>query len=255
MLSRYGYSIPAFAAAGLALLAALCAAFLLPESHPKAARLAAAKRSLIPALPLAVLRRPAVGTVLLLFFLGTLCFSALEGTFALFGEHRYQIGPSHVGYVFALVGTLSATMQLGFVGWLARRFGERALVLAGFLAIATGMIGAGIGPPLPLMLAAMGVVAIGNGLTAPSLAGLVSIATSREDQGETLGAYQSLGSLGRSAGPFLGGLAFDHLGVGSPFWLGGIVTALSCFLAWKLPRRRAKTVDMSPTAASQTDAS
>lgn len=238
VLSRYGYSIPAFASAGLALVAAICAAFLLPESFPKSAREAAARRSLIPALPIAMLRRPMVRPVLLLFFLGTLCFSALEGTFALFGERWYGIGPSHVGYVFALVGSLSAAMQLGLVGRLARRFGERAMVVAGFLSIATGMIAAGTGPPFPFMLAAMGVIAVGNGLTAPSLAGLVSIATSREDQGETLGAYQSMGSLGRSAGPFLGGLAFDYLGVGSPLWLGGIVTAVSCLLAAQLPKRR-----------------
>ena len=240
VLSRYGYSIPAFAASGLALLAAVCAAFLLPESHPKSARAAAAKRSMVPRLPTAALRRPAVRPVLLLFFLGTLCFSALEGTFALFGEHRYQIGPSHVGYLFALVGALSALMQLGFVGWLARRFGERALVLAGFATIAAGMILAGLGPPFPVMVAAMGAVAIGNGLATPSLAGLVSISATQEEQGETLGAYQSLGSLGRSAGPFLGGLAFDHLGIGSPFWLGGIVTAVSSLLALQLPRGRAK---------------
>jgi MFS family permease len=238
ILSRYGYSVPAFAAAGLALLAAIFAAFLLPESFPREARAAAPKRSLVPSLPFAELRRPAVRPVLLLFFLGTLCFSALEGTFALFGERWYGIGPSHVGYVFALVGSLSAAMQLGLVGRLARRFGERALVFAGFISTAVGMIAAGTGPPFPFMLAAMGVIAIGNGLTAPALAGLVSIAASREEQGETLGAYQSMGSLGRSVGPFLGGVSFDYLGVGSPLWLGGVVTALSCLIAFQLPRGR-----------------
>ncbi len=237
VLSRYGYSIPAFASAGLALLAAIGAYFYLPESHPASARANAPKRSLLPRLPIAALKRPGVRPVLLLFFLGTLCFSALEGTFALFGERWYRIGPSHVGYVFALVGSLSAVMQIGLVGRLARRFGERALVLAGFLAIAAGMIYAGTRPPFVLMLAAMGTIAIGNGLTSPALAGLVSIATKREDQGEILGDYQAMGSLGRSAGPFLGGFAFDHVGVGSPLWIGGIVMALSSVLTGGLPRK------------------
>ena len=238
VLSRYGYSVPAFAAAGLALLAALFATFLLPESLPKAARAATVGRPLTPLLPTTMLRRSELHPVFLLFFLGTLCFSALEATFALFGEHRYQIGPSHVGYLFAVVGTLSAAMQLGFVGWLARRFGERALVLAGFTIMAAGMICAGIGPPVALMVGAMGAIAIGNGLASPSLAGLVSVSTSAKDQGGALGAYQSMGSLGRSAGPFLGGFAFDYLGGGSPLWLGGIVLALSTLLALRLPRRK-----------------
>ncbi len=238
VLSRYGYSVPAFAAAGLALLAALFATFYLPESHPKAARSAMATRPLTPLLPTAMLRRPEMRPVFLLFFLGTLCFSALEATFALFGEHEYRIGPSHVGYLFAVVGTLSAAMQLGFVGWLSRRFGERALVLAGFTIMAAGMICAGITPPIALMVGAMGAIAIGNGLAAPSLAGLVSVSTSAEDQGGALGAYQSMGSLARSAGPFLGGFAFDYLGPGSPLWIGGIVVALSTLLALQLPRGR-----------------
>ncbi|MGH7681454.1 MAG: MFS transporter [Candidatus Eiseniibacteriota bacterium] len=237
VLSRYGYAVPAFASAGFALVAAIGAFFFLPESHPAAARAATPRRSLLPRIPIAALKRPGVRPVLLLFFVGTLCFSALEGTFALFGERWYRIGPGQVGIVFAVVGSLSAAMQLGLVGRLARRFGERALVLAGFLVIATGMIGAGLRPPFTLMLAAMGTVAIGNGLVSPALAGLISLATRREDQGEILGDYQAMGSLGRSGGPFLGGLAFDHIGIGSPLWIGGIVMAITSSLALSLPRK------------------
>ena len=239
ILSRYGYSIPAFAAAGLALLAALFALVLLPESLTPEKRAAAAARRLGPLSALSTLRRPALRPVFALFFVGTICFSALEGTFALFGEHMYAIGPQEVGYLFAFVGSLSALMQAGLVGWLARRFGERALVLAGFLLTGLGMVFAGTGPAFGLMLTAMGAVSVGNGLASPSLAGLASVASSAEEQGAILGTYQSLGSLARSAGPFLGGLAFDRLGAGSPLWLGGIVVALASLLAFRLPANRA----------------
>jgi MFS family permease len=238
ILSRYGYSIPAFAAAGLALLAALFALVLLPESLTPEKRAAAAARRLGLFAALSTLRRPALRPVFALFFLGTICFSALEGTFALFGEHMYRIGPQEVGYLFAFVGSLSALMQAGLVGWLARRFGERALVLAGFLLMGLGMVFAGTGPVFGLMLTAMGAVSVGNGLASPSLAGLASVSSSAEEQGAILGTYQSLGSLARSAGPFLGGLAFDQLGPGSPLWLGGIVVALASLIAFRLPPNR-----------------
>ena len=120
ILSRYGYSVPAFAAAALALISALFALVLLPESLTPDKRAAAAARRLSPRETLATIRRPALRPVFLLFFVGTLCFSALEGTFALFGEHVYRIGPRDVGYLFAFVGSLSALMQAGLVGWLAR---------------------------------------------------------------------------------------------------------------------------------------
>ena len=238
ILSRYGYSVPAFVSAGLALLAAVFAFFLLPESLPAEKRATArAARRAAPSLAQA-LRRPTVRPVLLMFLIGTLCFSMLEATFALFGEHRYGIGPSEVGYTFAFVGTLSAVMQAGLVGLLARRFGEKALVRTGFLVMAAGMLYAGSGPVFPLLVAALGAVAIGNGLVAPALAGLVSLSSSAEEQGGILGVYQSLGSLGRSGGPFLGGLAFDAISMGSPLWLAGIGVALASLLTWQLPARR-----------------
>src|SRR5437867_12875518 len=99
-----------------------------------------------------------------------------------------------------------------------------------------GMVFSGTGPAFGLMIAAMGAVSVGNGLASPSLAGLASISSSPEEQGAILGTYQSLGSLARSAGPFLGGLAFDNWGAGSPLWVGGIVVALASLLALRLPQ-------------------
>jgi MFS family permease len=238
ILSRYGYAVPSFAAAGFALLSALFAFVFLPESLPKEARAAAALRRAAAPTIVVVLRRPALRPIFALFFIGTLCFSALEGTFALFGEHRYHLGPAEVGYLLAFVGAVSALMQAGLVGWLARRFGERALVFAGFLLMATGMGFAGTGPALAFLITAMGVLTVGSGLATPSLAGLASVAAGAEEQGGVLGIYQSLGSLARAVGPFLGGLAFDNLGIGSPLWLGGIVLAIASMLALQLPRRR-----------------
>jgi len=52
-----------------------------------------------------------------------------------------------------------------------------------------------------------------------------------------LGVYQALGSLARTIGPFLGGLAFDTIGPTSPLWIGGTVLALASFMAGSLPRR------------------
>jgi DHA1 family tetracycline resistance protein-like MFS transporter len=238
ILSRWGYSMPAYVAAGLALGAAVFAYVRLPESLPAEARVRTARELKHPATALAeAIRRPKVGPVLLLFFIGTLCFSAMEATFALFGEHAYGLGPQGVGYVLAFVGMLSAAMQAGLVGMLARRFGEKALVRSGFLLMGLGFFLGGLSPPFAAFVAVMGVAAIGSGLTTPSLSGLVSIFSHADEQGGILGIYQSLGSLARSVGPFLGGIAYDRFGHGSPLWLAGIVLAVASFYAVRLPRR------------------
>ena len=225
-LSHWGYSVPAFASAGFALIAAILAFFLLPESLSSEAREAAAvNRRERPGLTVAftdAFARPTVRPVLLLYFIGTLCFAGLEATFALFGHDRYGLSAMNVGYLLAYMGVLAVVMQGGLVGRLARRFGEPRLVRTGFLLLAAGMLAAGGAPPFSWLLVALAGVALGNGLASPSLAGLVSIATAAGEQGSVLGVYQALGSLARTIGPFLGGLAFDTLGPTSPplFGLG-----------------------------------
>ncbi len=238
ILSRWGYSVPAFVAAVIALGAAVFAYFRLPESLPPEARKETVIRLHHPAGSLVeALRRPRVGPVLVLFFIGTLCFSAMEATFALFGEHGYGLGPQGVGYILAFVGVLSAAMQAGLVGALARRFGERALIWCGFLLMGLAFVAAGTTPPFALFLALMGVASIGSGLYTPSLSGLASLLSHADEQGGILGMYQSLGSLGRSVGPFVGGLVYDRLGHGSPLVLSGLLLVLASFYALRLPRR------------------
>ena len=241
-LSHWGYSVPAFASAGFALMAAVLAFFLLPESlSPESRTEAAARRRARPGLATAfsdAFAHPSVRPVLLLYFIGTLSFAGLEATFALFGHDRYGLTAMNIGYLLGYMGILAVLMQGGLVGKLARKFGEPNLVRSGFLLLGAGMLAAGGAPPFSWLLVALAAVALGNGLASPSLAGLVSIATVAAEQGSVLGVYQALGSLARTIGPFLGGLAFDTLGPTSPLWIGGIIIALASFLAGSLRRRQ-----------------
>ncbi|TMQ53513.1 MAG: MFS transporter [Candidatus Eisenbacteria bacterium] len=240
LLSRWGFAAPAYASASLALAAAVFAFLRLPESLPREARAGAAARRSRTTLREA-LARPAVGTVLGLFFVATLCFSGMETILALFCQRFYGWGPHEIGYLFAYVGVVAASMQLGIVGALARRFGERALVRAGLALMGAAFVTAGLVPPLALFLLVMGAIAVASGLMTPSLSGLISIATPADEQGGILGVYQSLGSLARAAGPFLGGLAFDVVSPGAPLWMAGIGLGLAALFAAKLPHRSAPT--------------
>jgi DHA1 family tetracycline resistance protein-like MFS transporter len=253
VLSKWGFSVPAYAAAGLATAAFVFALVKLRESLPPEERRAAALRRENAATFREALGRPVVGLVLALFFTTTLCFSGMEAILALFCERFFKWGPHQIGYLFAYVGVVAAVMQAGIVGALAKRFGERALVRAGLLLMGAAFITAGIVPPLTVhdpshvalgilatFFAVMGVIAIGSGLTTPSLSSLVSLATPPDEQGGILGVYQSLGSLGRAAGPFLGGLLFDVISPGAPLWIAGTVMVIASFVASRIaPLRRA----------------
>ncbi len=240
VLSRWGFSVPAYAAAGLAAAAFVFAWARLPESLPPEEREAAALRR-VRASYRDALSRPTVGTALGVFFVATLCFSGMEAILALFCERFFRWGPHHIGYLFAYVGVIAAVLQAGIVGALAKRFGERALVRWGLALMGAAFVVAGVVPPLAVFLAAMGVIAVGSGLLTPSLSALVSVATPPEEQGGILGIYQSLGSLGRAVGPFLGGLVFDVVSPGAPLWMSGAVLLGAALYAARIPRRAPTT--------------
>jgi len=238
ILSHWGFAVPAYTAAALAAIAAVFAFFRLRESLPREVRVERREGPRPAGVTLfGALRRPRIGPVLVTFFVGTLCFAGMEAVLALYCQHTYGLGPNHIGYLLAYVGVVAATLQVGFVGALAKRFGERRLARTGIFLIGAGFIASGLAPPFALFVVAMGAVAVGSGLSNPTLSGLVSIVTSPEEQGSILGFYQSLGSLARAVGPFLGGLAFDRIAPGAPLWLAGAVLGALVLYSARLPAR------------------
>jgi multidrug resistance protein len=241
ILSHWGYATPAYASAAFALVAGVFAYFRLGESLPPAVRAEAAARRKARTGWREAFARPVVGTVLGLFFTATLCFAGMEAILALFTQRYFSWGPHQIGFLFAYVGVIAAVMQAGMVGRLVKRFGERALVRSGLLLMGGAFATAGLAPPMALFLVAMGLISVASGILTPSLSGLVSLATPAEEQGGVLGIYQSLGSLARAVGPFLGGLAFDVVSPGAPLWMAGVVLALAAVFAARLPARGAVT--------------
>ena len=223
-LSRWGYGVPGFAAAGLSFLAAGSAVFLLPESLPPerrtkttghggldafAARFRAAKR----VFSRASLRNPIIG-----FFLGTMGFAGFTTTFPLFLDDPLGLNPMHAGAMFALVGTISAIAQGGAIGPLVERYGEKLITVA--------------------MLVPVG---LGWGMMAPSIQSLISRRAHAREQGEVLGVNQSASAVARMIGPVAAGSAFGVFGPGLGFIAGGILVLAAAAWIWLMPPRGAAT--------------
>src|SRR5437660_9304426 len=129
---------PGLIAAGLSFAAFLGVVLFLPESLPTAVR-ARQSRSRIAVLQ-SVLQRPMLDRLVAVFFLVILAFAGMESTFAMWAMRQFGWGPAQVGYALTLVGLLSAIMQGGLIGILARRCGEERLMLGGLALIALGLL-------------------------------------------------------------------------------------------------------------------
>src|ERR671932_437086 len=206
ILSKWGISVPFVFAGAMALANAVLLYFTLPETvtpdHPARASAAAGRWSQL----FAALKQPRLAYVLLIYFLFVVAFSIMTASFALFTMYRFGYDPLHNGYIFMYVGIIGALIQGGFIGRLAKRFGELPLVIAGAFFFALALFA------IPLVHPGMGLTAllvvgalfgVGNSLATPSLQTLASKSVGAGEQGGVLGVVQSVASLARAVGPTL----------------------------------------------------
>jgi DHA1 family tetracycline resistance protein-like MFS transporter len=177
-----------------------------------------------------------------------LAFAGMQSVFAIWAMPQLGWGPRQVGYVFAYVGLASAVLQGGLIGRLTRRFGEERLLLCGLVLVAAGFLVMPLAHDLPILAAAVSGLALGTGLTQPSINSLISRHAGREEQGEVMGVAQSISSLSRVLGPFLAGFFFAGFGRNSPYFVAALLVAVTLLLAFRLPRGlgAASLVDTAP---------
>ncbi len=235
-LSRFGYAVPGFFAAALSLANAGAAYFYLPESLSPELRAKAATRAsatLVSRLRFAVAfaRRPAIGLLLGIYGLTTLVFSAFTTVFPLWLGVERGYDAQHAGYLFAWFGLLMAIVQGRMLGPSAARVGERRL-LVGATALLVGTYALF---PLFDSLWALGLglipLALGTGMSSPTLTSLASQYGEIDVQGAILGAIQSLSAAARMVGAVWAGWVFGAWGPASPFLANALFVSLAVTFA------------------------
>jgi predicted MFS family arabinose efflux permease len=229
VLSGYSLSLPPYTAAVLAALNGVAAYFVLPEPEERAVR-EQARRSRFGAF-LMEMKRPGIRRVIWIYGLTVLAFSAMEATYALLVTKRYDLDLSDVNYLFAYIGVLVVIVQGGMIGRLTRAYGEKKLLIAGLL-LQTVALAA-----LPFAVTKLGLVlataplAIGSGLSQPSLASLLSRFAPPDDQGGTLGIGESAAAVGRVVGPVSGTWTFQNASMSFPYLMAAALMVVSAAMA------------------------
>ena len=228
LLAGYSLAAPGLAAAALSLVNLVAAFFLLPEpaQHVAATR----SRGRFEAL-LGELRKPGIRRILFIYLVVTLAFSAMEATYAFLAQRRFGLGERHVGWVFAYIGVIVVLVQGGLIGPLTRRFGEKRLLVAGSLLQGVALAALPFANGVSGLLLASAPLALGSGLSSPSIMSMLSRLSRAEDQGGTLGIGQSASALGRIIGPLAGTTSFSawhaapYLGGAALMVMGAAVAA------------------------------
>jgi MFS family permease len=82
-----------------------------------------------------------------------------------------------------------------------------------------------------LLIAALLLLTIGQGLVSPNLSTLVAEGVPEDRRGEALGFQQGANALGRVLGPALAGLLYDRVSIGSPYVVGSALCAIALAVA------------------------
>jgi MFS family permease len=265
-LLKFGLAGPGWVAAALSAANLALMAWLLPETRAAAGPAAAPRPR--PAPWRAVLARPRIGVLVLLFFLATFAFTCFETTLGLLVARNFHFAPEGAdaeiatAFLFAFCGLTGAFVQGGPLGRLVKRLGEPRLIALSLGLVAVSLVplpflGGAIhhspsqlvndhgvpwwrtlgllftlgGAPWALLLLALAVLAVGSGLTRPPLFGMISRLTPADEQGATLGVAQSAGSLARIAGPVFASAAYGWAPA-VPYLACAAISLAAGVLAW-----------------------
>ncbi|MDZ8240002.1 MAG: MFS transporter [Nostoc sp. ChiQUE01a] len=230
------FHLPSLFAAGLSLLALLCALILLPESlNSEIKAKIQAHQHHRPQLNWVELsRRPQLCILIGIYFLVTFAVAAMDSTLALWSKQELNWGPQQTSYLFAFMGIVSTIIQGGLIGFLKKHLGEIKLLFLGIFGLGLGLLLIGFSQSLIFLLIATALVAWGISITQPILNSLISQITAPEEQGQILGIASSSSALARIGGPTWAGASFMKFGSSAPFLSGSLVILLALTLSLRV---------------------
>ncbi len=223
-----------FIACGLSLLDLVLTVFLLPEP-PVRSNAATERFSKDKNFYFKTVSDPKLRTSLLIFFISTFAFANMEATIVMLTHKQFHFTAEQNSWMFTYIGLLIVFVQGGMIHRLTKKYGEKKLIGVGCIMVAIGLILTPITGNLWVLALALFFLAIGSGLNNPANQSMLSKLAPAERTGGVLGVGQSLSTLGRIAGPIVGGITFQYLGMSSPYFIGAVAMVVAFILSLKLP--------------------
>jgi MFS family permease len=228
----HGNLLPGLAAAALSLTALLLAFFVLGESKPADLK---PQRGRPPQLDGAVwrsmLNHRVVFAIILTLFLTLLAVAGMETSVTLHARDRFHFQQLDLAYFFLFMGIIVATIQGGLIGRLAKAVGEKTLVAIGTASFTIGLAMVPLAPRVAMLYVVAFFIAIGQGLTYPSLTAMISKAVTPSERGSMLGLASGIGSLARFIGPVASGFFYDWARARGAFFTGAAFTCTAFVVA------------------------
>ncbi|WP_408868860.1 MFS transporter [Brochothrix campestris] len=234
-LAEYGTRAPFFAAATMALIAAVISLVFLREPERQNLETADSKAAAKGGLRKIVL--PIFLMAFIVIFVSSFGMALFESFFSLYTDHKFGFTPRDIAIAITGGAIIGVVCQIVVFDKLVRAIGEvnlvrMMLILSGLLTFAVT-----ITHSYWLIMAVVFLLFTGFDLIRPAVTNYLS-RIAGNDQGFVGGMNSFFTSLANVFGPVLGGIFFD-INIDYPFYVATIVIVLGTILAffWKDPTR------------------
>ena len=220
----------------MALVAAILCFVLLPETRPPSRCDRTLKLSLADfgfGRLATSFRRPVVGRIFIMTFLNGATFTVFTFAFQPFFLSVLGQDTKNLAFAFVLFGILAFLSQVFLLEPLRKHINLVTLLVAALIMRGILLI---LYPSFPtiqvfwVLLVFFGIV---NAFPMPLIDSLLSLRTSKDEQGEALGTNSSYLSIANAIGPAISGVLVTF-GYGMPFFVAGGLTLAIAFFAFSL---------------------
>ena len=254
---------PGMIAALLCALNILFASRYLPESHDAKARLRT-RGGRTPWDAVARVARVDIGQpyarLIWMYSVGLGAFYGVNALIILFLSRHFDVTENSIGFFFMYMGGLSIVFRLFLLGRAVDRYGEVRTARLGALALACGLALIPFTPVVKLtalpavswlpFAIVIALVPLGAALNFPSVTALLSRVVGEHERGLYMGVQQTYGGIARVIYPLVAGIASDHLGESSPFWISGGLVLTTIAMGSRLGRYSSRTSEFEAAAVS-----
>lgn len=157
-------------------------------------------------------------------------FYGTAPTLPLILAHRLPITETNVGFFVMYLGGMGVFVRAGLLGRMIEWLGEARLTRLGLVLLAAGLALIAAVHSFFTLLVALTLMPLGTAFVFPCVTAMLSRVVPTRNRGLYMGVQHTFGGVSRVLFPLAAGVAMDHLGLGFPFVIAGVLVLSTLLL-------------------------
>jgi multidrug resistance protein len=168
-----------------------------------------------------------------LIWIYTIAIGAFYGTaptLPLILANRLPVTETNVGFFVMYLGGMGVFVRAGILGRMIEWLGEARLTRLGLVLLALGLATIAAVHSFATLLVALTLMPLGTAFVFPCVTAMLSRVVPKRHRGLYMGVQHTFGGVSRVVFPLAAGVAMDHLGLGFPFVVAGVLVLATLLL-------------------------